>query len=156
MASSFTKSFRSSSHLLVGLPNLWVFEDLLSPGVHSAAFLVHLSLLCVAVRRTCRHFSFFCVSIQLVILYVSIFFISFSRASETAFNPVFKIVFMTCCAFFIVVARNAAVLVAFIICADFFLNLFAASSRVSLAPVSFLFLFFLLVCMISRSIVLFC
>ena len=62
VASSFTKSFRSSSHLLVGLPALlWVFVVLSSPAFHSAAFLVHLSLLCVAIRGACRHFSFLCV-----------------------------------------------------------------------------------------------
>ena len=60
MASAFTKSFRSSSHLLAGLPALlWVLVDLSSPGFHSAAFLVHLSLLCVGFRRACRHFSFY-------------------------------------------------------------------------------------------------
>ena len=43
VASAFTKSFRSSSHLLASLPALlWVLVDLSSPGFHSAAFLVHL------------------------------------------------------------------------------------------------------------------
>ena len=59
MASAFTKSFRSSSHLLASLPALlWVLVDLSSPGFHSAAFLVHVSWLCVGFRRAFRHFSF--------------------------------------------------------------------------------------------------
>ena len=76
MASSCTKSFRSSSHLLVSLPALlWVFVDLLSPGFHSAAFLVHPSLPCVAIRwaKACRYITFFCVTTQFVIPYVNIF-----------------------------------------------------------------------------------
>ena len=86
MASSFAKSFRSSSHLLPGLPALlWVFVDLLSPGFHSAAFLVHLSWNFVAIRIACRHFSFFCVSTQFVMPYVSIF-LSFFHASFHVFN----------------------------------------------------------------------
>ena len=60
MASAFTKSLRSSSHLLASLPALlWVLVDLSSAGFHSAAFLVHLSLLCVGFRRACRDFSFY-------------------------------------------------------------------------------------------------
>ena len=60
MASAFTKSFRSSSHLLASLPALlWVLVDLSSPGFHSAAFLVHISWLCVGFRRAFRHFSFY-------------------------------------------------------------------------------------------------
>ena len=60
VASAFTKSFRSSSHLFASLAALlWVLADLSSPGFHSAAFLVHLSLLCVDFRRACRHFSFY-------------------------------------------------------------------------------------------------
>ena len=43
---------------------------MMSPGFHSAAFLVHLSGLWVAIRRACRHFSFFCVSTQFVMLYL--------------------------------------------------------------------------------------
>ena len=62
VASAFTKSFRSSSHLLAGLPALLlVLVDLSSPGFHSAAFLLHRSLLCVAFRRACRHLSFYFV-----------------------------------------------------------------------------------------------
>ena len=74
VSSSFTNSFRSSSHLLAGLPAfLRDLVDMISPGFCSAAFLVHLSGLCVAVRRACRHFSFFCVSTQFVMLCVSMF-----------------------------------------------------------------------------------
>ena len=53
----FTNSFKSSSHLLAGLPALlWVFVEMMSPGFHWAAFLVHLSWVCVANRRAWRHF----------------------------------------------------------------------------------------------------
>ena len=52
-------------------------------------------------------------------------FISFFRASFYVFNPVLKIIFMACCVFFIVVEWKSAVLVAFIMCADFFLSLLA-------------------------------
>ena len=51
VASAFTKSFRSSSHLLAGLPALLLMSvDLSSPGFHSAAFLVHIcfALCCVS------------------------------------------------------------------------------------------------------------
>ena len=62
-----------SSHILVGLPALlWVSVDLSSVGFHSAAFLVHLSLLCVTIRRACRHFIFFCASYQFVMPCISI------------------------------------------------------------------------------------
>ena len=60
-ASFFTRSPRSSSHLLAGHPVLLgVFDDLSSPGSTQPLFQVHSSWLCVAIRRACRHFSFFC------------------------------------------------------------------------------------------------
>ena len=46
---------------------------MISPGFHSAVLLVHLSCLCVAIRRAWRDVIFFCVSTQFVMLYVSIF-----------------------------------------------------------------------------------
>ena len=48
------------------------FVEMMSPRFHSAAFLVHLSGLGVAIRRACRHFSFFFVSTQIVMLDVNI------------------------------------------------------------------------------------
>ena len=42
------------------------------PGIHTAAFLVHLSGLWAAMCRACGHFSFFCVATQFVMLCVSI------------------------------------------------------------------------------------
>ena len=46
---------------------------MISPGFHSAAFLVHLSGLWVAIRRACHHFSFSCVSTQVGMLCVNMF-----------------------------------------------------------------------------------
>ena len=68
---------------LVFLLSFESFVEMMSPGFHSAAFLVHLSGFGVAIRRACRHFSFFCVSNQLVMLYVSIC----SSASSVILDP---------------------------------------------------------------------
>ena len=57
---------------LVFLLSIEFFVEMMSPGFHSAAFLVHLSGFGVAIRRACRLFSFLCVSTQLVVLCVSI------------------------------------------------------------------------------------
>ena len=72
---SFAKSFKSSSHLLAGLPAL--HSSLCRcgklPDSTQRLFLVHLSGFWVSIRKACRHFRFFCVSTQFVMLYVSIF-----------------------------------------------------------------------------------
>ena len=72
--SLLTNSFKSTSHLLACLPvSLCVLVDMMSPAFHSAASLVHLSWLCVAIRRAWHHFNFLCVWTQSVVLYVRIF-----------------------------------------------------------------------------------
>ena len=85
-------SFKLSSTLLAGLPALlWVFVEMMIPGFQSAAFLVHLSWHCMAIRRAWL-FNIFCVTIQLC----QQLFVNFFRASFHVFNPVFQIVFLAC------------------------------------------------------------
>ena len=67
---------------------------MISPEFHSAAFLVLLSGLWVAIGMARRHFSCFCVFTQFVMLCVSIFFVSFSRATLHVLNPIFQFIFL--------------------------------------------------------------
>ena len=57
---------------------------MISPGFHSAAFLVHLSGLWVAIRRACGHFSFFCASNQFCGCCVSAFFSSIQSSNSSS------------------------------------------------------------------------
>ena len=110
---------------LVFLLSIESFVEMMSPGFHSAAFLVHLSGFGVAIRRACRHFNFFCVSTQLVMLYVSIC----SSASSVILFP-YSIQSSRLSSWLAVLSSsssssNETVLVVFIMCAVFFVSLLA-------------------------------
>ena len=68
VSSSFTNSFKSSSHLLAGLPASLLSSCRDDKSCPSAALLVHLSGLWVAIRRACRRFRFLCVSTQFCVV----------------------------------------------------------------------------------------
>ena len=144
---SFTKSFKSSYHFLAGLPALLRgFVEMMSPGFHSAAFLVHLSWLCAAIRRAWRDFNFFCLLLQFVTLSVSIFssasfvfFFMYSIQSSGSSS-------------WLAVLSSSSVLVVFIICAVYYLSILASFVVTNLFFSRFLLLYFLFVWMMSRSI----
>ena len=121
---------------------------MMSPGFHSAAFLVHLSWLCVAIRRAWRHFNFS----VFVMLYDSIFSLaSFGLLLCLESSLLNRLPGLLCCLHHHPMKYCCLDRIRHHVLSSSQVSSLISSSRLSFSP-SFFRLYFLFVWMMSRSI----